>query len=448
MYRCAFLRVFRIFASLNFSERAAASAATKKMNNTLAAQLAVMLFCIIMSGYFSATETAFSTFNRAKIKTLAERGNKKASKVLKIAENYDKLISTVLIGNNIVNITLASLGTIVFVNLMGDVGATVSTAVITVVVLIFGEISPKSIAKDCPEKFAMFSSSLISVLIKVFTPLNFLFSQWKKLLAKMFKIQSDSKMSQEELLTLVEEVSQDGSIDSGEGDLLRNAIEFTELRAEDILTHRVDLVGVSVEATKEEIAALFTETKYSRLLVYKDNMDSIVGVIHQKDLYEGTGLTVKPLKEIIAPAIYIHQFEKINDILKTLQREKSHVAVVVDEYGGTLGIVTMEDILEELVGDIWDEHDEVEEEFRQLSENTYRVDCDVTMDDFCAFFDIRAEYESVSLSGWIMEQLERVPEKGDKLTIDNLDITVNEIGSHRAESVIVKVREKKTEDDE
>lgn len=420
----------------------------KKMNNTMAAQLAIMLFCIIMSAYFSATETAFSTFNRAKLKTLAERGNKKASKVLKIAENYDKLISTVLIGNNIVNITLASLGTLVFVNLIGDAGATVSTVVITVLVLIFGEISPKSIAKDCPEKFAMFAAPLIGFLVKVFTPLNFIFSQWKKLLAKMFRIQSDSKMSQEELLTIVEEASQDGGIDSGEGDLLRNAIEFTELRAEDILTHRVDLEGVSVEATKEEIAAAFTETKYSRLLVYKENMDSIVGVIHQKDLYSGTGLTKKPLKDIIAPAIYIHQFEKISDILKTLQREKSHVAVVVDEYGGTLGIVTMEDILEELVGDIWDEHDEVEEDFRQLSENTYRVDCNVTMDDFCAFFDIRAEYESVSLSGWIMEQLERVPEKGDKLQIENLDITVNEIGSHRAESVIVKVNGKKTDDDE
>lgn len=407
-----------------------------------------MLFCIIMSAYFSATETAFSTFNRAKLKTLAERGNKKASKVLKIAENYDKLISTVLIGNNIVNITLASLGTLVFVNLIGDAGATVSTVVITVLVLVFGEISPKSIAKDCPEKFAMFAAPLIGFLVKVFTPLNFIFSQWKKLLAKMFRIQSDSKMSQEELLTIVEEASQDGGIDSGEGDLLRNAIEFTELRAEDILTHRVDLEGVSVEATKEEIAAAFTETKYSRLLVYKENMDSIVGVIHQKDLYSGTGLTKKPLKDIIAPAIYIHQFEKISDILKTLQMEKSHVAVVVDEYGGTLGIVTMEDILEELVGDIWDEHDEVEEDFRQLSENTYRVDCNVTMDDFCAFFDIRAEYESVSLSGWIMEQLERVPEKGDRLQIENLDITVNEIGSHRAESVIVKVNEKKTEDDE
>lgn len=414
----------------------------------MAVQLAIMLFCIIMSAYFSATETAFSTFNRAKLKPLAERGNKKASKVLKLAENYDKLISTILIGNNIVNIALASLGTLVFVNLIGDAGATVSTVVVTVLVLIFGEISPKSIAKDCPEKFAMFAAPLIGFLVKVFTPLNFIFSQWKKLLARMFRIQSDSKMSQEELLTIVEEASQDGGIDSGEGDLLRNAIEFTELRAEDILTHRVDLEGVSVEATKEEIAAAFTETKYSRLLVYKENMDSIVGVIHQKDLYSGTGLTKKPLKDIIAPAIYIHQFEKISDILKTLQREKSHVAVVVDEYGGTLGIVTMEDILEELVGDIWDEHDEVEEDFRQLSENTYRVDCNVTMDDFCAFFDIHAEYESVSLSGWIMEQLEHVPEKGDRLQIENLDITVNEIGSHRAESVIVKVNGKKTDDDE
>lgn len=412
----------------------------------MAIQYAAMVFCLIMSAYFSATETAFSTFNRAKVKNLAEKGNKGAKRVLDISENYDKLISAVLIGNNIVNIALASLGTVVFVKMLGGAGATVSTVVITVLVLIFGEISPKSIAKDCPEKFAMFSAPIIGVIMKLFLPLTFIFSQWKKLLAKMLKIQSDNKMSQEELLTIVEEASIDGGIDSGEGDLLRNAIEFTELRAEDILTHRVDLAGVEADATKEEIARVFTETKYSRLPVYKENMDSIIGVIHQKDFYSGTGITKKAVKDIIAPAIYIHRFEKISDILKTLQKEKSHVAIVVDEYGGTLGMVTMEDILEELVGDIWDEHDEVEEAFKQIGENTYSVDCNVTMDDFCAFFDFNAESESVSLSGWIMENLGRVPEKNDKFKVNGLEITVTEIGSHRAEYVKVKVDPKQAEE--
>ena len=408
------------------------------MDNKTIADIAVMLFCIIMSAYFSATETAFSSFNKTRLKTMAENGNKRAELTLSLSEKYDKLISTVLIGNNIVNILLASLGTVVFVRLYGDIGATVSTAVITVVVLILGEISPKSIAKDTPEKFAMFSSPLMSVLMWLFTPLNFIFSQWKRLLSKVFRIKSDTKMSQAELLMLVDEVEQDGSIDNEEGDLLRNVIEFNDLRAEDILTHRVDIEGVQADSTKEEIAHVFAETKFSRLIVYDENIDNIVGVIHQKDFYGENGFTKKPLKEIIAPPIYIHSLEKISDILKELQKKKSHVAVVIDEYGGTLGIVTMEDILEELVGEIWDEHDEVVEVFKQTGEKTFEADCTVNFDDFCDKFDIHPESESVSLSGWIMEMLGRVPEKGDSFEYENLKITVTEIGSHRAEKVKIK----------
>ncbi len=399
-----------------------------------------MIVCIVLSGFFSATETAFSSLNKTKIKTLTENENKRAELVLALSENFDKLISTILIGNNIVNILLASLGTLFFVGLIGNGGATVSTVVITVAVLIFGEVSPKSLAKDSPERFAMFSAPIIRVLIVFFTPLNFLFGQWKKFISKLFKVKNESKMSQQELLMLVDEVQQDGSIDTTEGDLLKNAIEFNELRAEDILTHRVDLEGVSTEATKEEIAEKFTKTQFSRILVYEENMDNIVGVIHQKDFYSGTGVTKKSVKDITGPAIYVHQFEKLGDILKTLQEKKSHVAVVVDEFGGTLGIVTMEDILEELVGEIWDEHDEVEEDFKKLNDHTYKVNCTVTVDDFCGFFDVKTETESVSLSGYIMERLERVPEKGDKLTVENLELTVTEIGSHRAEFVTVKIK--------
>ena len=311
-----------------------------------------MTVCLILSGYFSATETAFSSANTTRLKTLAEKGNKRAALVCKLLERYDRLLSTILIGNNIVNIATASIGTVLFVRHYGDAGATISTVVVTVVVLIFGEISPKSIAKDCAEQWAMLSAPMLQVLIWIFTPLNAIFSFWKKLLAKVFRLSSDNKMSQEELLMLVDEVQQDGSIDKNEGELLKNAIDFSEQRAEDILIHRTDLAALPITATKEEVAALFTETKYSRLLIYQDSIDNILGTIHQKDFYVGCGVTDKPLRDIILPPVYALEMEPISLLLKKLQQAKTHVAVVVDEYGGTCGIVTMEDILEELVGEI------------------------------------------------------------------------------------------------
>ncbi|MBE5787057.1 MAG: HlyC/CorC family transporter [Clostridiales bacterium] len=404
-----------------------------------------MLFCIIMSAYFSATETAFSSLNKTRLKVLADGGNKRAALALRLSEDYDKLISTILIGNNIVNIALASIGTLLFVGLLGDIGATVSTASVTVLVLIFGEITPKSIAKDNPEKFAMFSSPLINLLIKVLTPVNFLFSKWKKMVSRLFKSDGDSKMSQEELLQLVDEVQQEGSIDKSEGELLRNAIEFRDLIAEDILTHRVDLEGVEVDATKEEIARAFTQSRYSRLLVYRESIDDIVGVIHQKDFYVNGGVTEKPLAEIMTPPVFIHQYEKIRDLLKFLQAHKSHIAIVIDEYGGTLGIVTMEDILEELVGEIWDEHDEVVESFKKLDEDSFLVDCLVNLDDFREFFDLDFESDSVSVGGWVMEQMERIPQKGESFRYEDLIVTVTEVEARRV-SYIKVVRVPKPEE--
>lgn len=408
-----------------------------------------MVICIILSGYFSATETAFSSLNKTRIKYMAEKGSKRAKRTLQLADNYDKLIATILIGNNIVNITTASIGTLLFVDLMGqELGATVSTVVVTIVVLIFGEITPKSIAKDYPERFAMFSAPMIGALLWLFTPLNFLFSLWKKLVALLFHSDEEDKMSQEELLLLLEEVEQEGAIDKSEGTLLRNAVEFGDLEVQSILTHRVDLEAVEVNATKEEIAAKFTETRFSRLLVYEETIDKIVGVLHLKDFYDGMGINPKPLREIMTPPLFIHQTEKVDDLLQLLKSSKSHIAVVIDEYGGTLGIVTMEDILEELVGEIWDEHDEVEEPFRQLSENTYLVDCTVTLDDFCDFFDVKSDSESVSLGGWIMDQMQRIPEKGDRFTYENLTITATEIDDHRIEWVTVEVAPKEENEEE
>ena len=371
-----------------------------------------MAACLILSAYFSATETAFSSANSTRLKTLAEKGSKKAKLACELLEHYDKLLSTILIGNNIVNILMASIGTVLFVRHYGDAGATISTVVVTVVVLVFGEISPKSVAKDCAERFAMFSAPILQVFLFVLTPLNFLFSLWKKLLAKVFHLNGESKMSQEELLMLVDEVQQDGSIDKNEGELLKNAIDFSEQQAQDILIHRVDLAALPITASKEEVAALFTETKYSRLLIYQDSIDHILGTVHQKDFYVGCGITEKPLPEIIVPPLFVLENEPISRLLKTLQKAKTHVAVVVDEYGGTCGIVTMEDILEELVGEIWDEHDEIEVFIRKTGANTFLVDAGMDFDEFAAYFQLKTDSEMTSLSCWVMEQFGSVPESG------------------------------------
>ena len=403
-----------------------------------------MAACILMSGYFSATETAFSSLNRTRLRAMAENGNRKAELALKLSENYDQLISTILIGNNIVNIAAASIGTILFTDLLGQefgtaAATTVSTVVVTIVVLIFGEITPKSLAKDNPEKFAVFSAPIIKSILWLFTPFNYLFSLWKKLVSKLFHSTGDNKMSQEELLLLLDEVQQEGTIDESDGRLLKNAMGFGDLEAQDILTHRVDLEGVSLDAGKEEVAQMFDHTHFSRLPVYEQSFDKIVGIIHQKDFYTGGGITPKPLKDIITPPLFTHQTEKIDDLLQKLRAAKSHIAVVVDEYGGTLGIVTMEDILEELVGEIWDEHDEVEEAVRKVDSSTYVIDGTMSLGDFCDQFHIRTDTESVSVGGWLMDVMDCIPQENQTFQYENLEITVSEVEDHRVGSIKVRV---------
>lgn len=398
--------------------------------------LIVMFCCIVMSGYFSATETAFLSMNKTKMRTMAEKGNRRAALALRLEEKYESLISTILIGNNIVNILLSSLATVLFIDLLGkDTGAAASTAVVTVVVLVFGEISPKSIAKDVPESFALFSAPIIRLFMVVLTPFNWIFGLWKKFLARVMGVEKDDTMSQEELLMLVDEVEEGGTIDTDEGELLRNVIEFTDLTAEDILTPRVNLEGIDKNMPPDEIAAQFAQSPYSRLLVYDDDLDHIVGVLHQKAFYKYLHEPQGELEGVLTPPLLIHKGEQIHDLLKVLQKNKSHMAVVVDDYGGTLGIVTMEDILEEIVGDIWDEHDEVVEDYQLLSEEEnmqiYRVDCSANFEDFCEFFELEAESDCVSVGGWIMEQLGKVPVTGDSFVCGALTVHVTEIEERR-----------------
>lgn len=404
--------------------------------------LMIIVFCIMMSAYFSATETAFSSLNRIRLKNMAEKGNRRAAMVMKMSENYDVLLSTILIGNNIVNIASASLATVLFVRFLGDeAGASISTIVTTVVVLIFGEVSPKSIAKESPEAFAMFSAPLLRVFTVVLTPFNFFFIQWKRLLSMVFKASEDKGITEEELLTIVEEARQDGGIDEQESSLIRSAIEFTELEAGDIFTPRIDVEAVSVDADQEEIARVFADTGYSRLPVYEGNIDHVVGIVYQKDFHNRVYRTGEPLGDIIKPAMFIARNKKIGALLKELQQNKMHIAVILDEFGGTVGIVTMEDILEELVGEIWDEHDEVLPEIRQISETEYLVEGSTSIDKLFDKLHKKQEFEFVTVSGWVMELAGRIPVQGEGLSYENLEITVERMEEKRVKQIRIIVRQ-------
>jgi len=411
----------------------------------------VMILLVVMSAYFSATETAFSSLNRIRMKNMAENGNKRAALTLRMAEQFDKLLSTILVGNNIVNIGLTSIATVLFIKLFEEpLGPTLATVVITIVVLIFGEITPKSLAKESPEKFAMFSAPIMRVLQWILTPVNFLFSLWKKLVGKLIRSDATPSITEEELLTIVEEAEQDGGINEDESELIRSAIEFNDLQAVDIFTPRVDIEAVAVDAAPETIAAKFNATGFSRLPVYDDTVDDIVGIIHLKDFYVKVYHRGEPLANIIKPAVFITRSMKIYDLLRLLQKEKAHMAVIADEYGGTVGIVTMEDILEELVGEIWDEHDEVVEEFEKLADDRYRIVCSANLEDMLELFDIKPDSDSdiTTVSGWVMENLGRIPAEGDEFDSEHLHVTVTKTDARRVVEIEVQVLEKPQEDED
>ena len=404
--------------------------------------LMIIVLCIIMSAYFSATETAFSSLNRIRIKNLAEKGNQRAALVMRLSERYDSLLSTILIGNNIVNIAPASLATVLFVKMLGeDTGPSVSTAVTTVVVLIFGEVSPKSIAKESPEKFAMFSAPILHAFMVVLTPFNFLFGLWKKLLSRLFRTQEDTSITEDELLTIVDEAELAGGIDEQEGTLIRSAIEFSELEARDVLTPRVDMTAVPLDASKEEIAAVFAETGFSRIPVYEEDIDHIIGILYLKDFHNYVYHTDRDVPSIIRPALYITEGKLIGQLLKELQKQKSHIAVVLDEFGGTVGIVTMEDILEQLVGEIWDEHDEVVEEIQQISDHEYMVLGSANVEKLLERLDIDEEMDVVTVSGWVIETLGHVPEQGESFDWKNLHVSVVEMDGRRVKKIQIVAEE-------
>jgi CBS domain containing-hemolysin-like protein len=391
---------------------------------------------LVFSGFFSASETAFSSVNKIKLKHLAQEGNRKASLVLEITDKYDRFLSTVLIGNNIVNILASSIATVFFVGHFGNSGVTIATAVATVLILTFGEISPKTLAKEMPERFAMFGVHPMRFLMFIFTPLNYLSAQWKKIIVKIFHIRSDNKVTGAELLTFVEEVRQTGGIDEGEERIIRSAIEFDAITANDIITPRVDLTAVSITDTVELIEKCFYETGCSRLPVYRDSIDTITGVIILKDFAYKVLKNNEPLESIIKPALYITKTTSVSRLLKNLQTRKTHLAVVLDEFGGTMGIVTLEDIVEELVGEIWDEHDEAMVNIIPLADG-YRINGNTPSKEFFELLGIAAINASTA-GGWVVEYLGEIPQEGHKFIFKNYSITILKTNRKRVIEFMVK----------
>lgn len=405
-----------------------------------------LVFLVACSAFFSASETAYTSLNLVRMKRMASEGDNRAAKVLKLAERYEKLLSSILIGNNIVNILASSLATVLFVNMLGNNGVSVSTLVTTVVILLFGEVTPKNIAKDHAETIALKFYPVLFLLVKLFTPFNWLLSCWQKLIGKVVKPAQDRGYTEEELITIVEEAENEGGIDAHESELIRSAIEFTDVDVEEILTPRVDIQAVDIDATDDEVAREFQDGGYSRLPVYQETVDNIVGIIHEKDFYAHRGS--KSVRELMSIPTFVMQTTKVSDLLKMLQKTKSHMAVVVDEYDGVLGIVTMEDILEELVGEIWDEHDEVIEDYRELPDGSYMVHGGANLDDMLELFDIKTEYDPVTVNGWVQEELGRFPKAGDIFECDGLRVTVEKAEKRRATEIRVERISSEDEDSE
>lgn len=409
--------------------------------------LCAMIILVLFSAFFSGAETAFSSLNRVKLKSMMRDGksNRKIERALALSENYDTVLSTVLIGNNIVNIACTSLATLFFTGILGDnsdLGATVSTIVMTIVVLIFGEVTPKTFAKERAEKVAIVISPVVKFLAVVFTPLNFFFKGWKLLMNKVFKTGGVNTVTEEELKTYVDEAHTGGEIDENESELIRSSIEFDDIDVGDILVPRVDVEAVDKYAPLGEIERVFNSTNFSRLPVYINDIDNIVGVIHHRDFESARKRNLKSLRTILKPVPAVSPDTKISKLLRIFQKNKTHLAVVIDEFGGTEGIVTLEDILEELVGEIWDEHDEVQNDIEQISETEYIVQGSMSVDDFYEYFKInKVEKEISTVNGWIMKNTDKIPQKDDMVVCDGLTALVLSVDGKRADEIKITVEE-------
>lgn len=416
----------------------------------------IIIILIACSAFFSASETALTSANRIRLKSKAENGSKGARMALKLLDKYDKVITTILIGNNIVNIAASSLATVFFTAIAGaDNGPLLATVVLTIVVLIFGEVMPKSIAKDHSEGLTIGTSGIITFLTFIFTPLSLLFTGLKRLVSLIFgKGGKEVTVTEQELLAIIDEIEDEGVLEEQERDLVKSALVFDETMVDEIITHRVDITAVDVNEDCEKVKDIFISEEYSRLPVYEGSVDKIIGFISQKDFFkryltrkEGEALIIR---DVLQEILYVPHLMKISDIMKLMQKDKLHMAVVLDQYGGTLGIVTLEDILEQLVGDIWDENDEIVAPVTFVTDTVFHVNGDVSLNDFRRYWQNRTGHSphidsnAKTVGGWILELFGKIPETEECVKTKDFDIEVLEVCDRR----IVKIRFEVLEEDE
>lgn len=405
-----------------------------------------LIILVVFSGFFSATETAFSCSSKIKLKTLFTNGNKRAGKVLNFIENkFDSSISTILIGNNIVNLSASAISTLFFAKIIFNAkidSTVVSTAVITIIILVFGEILPKFIAKTYPEKIAMTFYPVFSVIYYILKPLSFVFSGWNWLCSKILKLKNEEIITEDEIMTFVEEAEEDGTLKKDETELIRSVIEFDDLEVEDILTPRVNISAVDIDSDLEEIKKIFETSGFSRLPVYKESIDSIIGIVHEKDFYNYYISRTGKFADIVQEAYFTTQHTKISKLLKNLQNKHIQMAIVLDEYGGTLGLATIEDILEELVGEIYDEHDEEIAYHKVLKDGSIIFDGNTPLESCFEILKIDTEkcnnFEASTLGGFIIEYLGEIPAVGKEFTFENYKIKILKSTVKKVLQVLIK----------
>ena len=406
----------------------------------------LLLFLLVAaSAFFSGSETAISSFNRIRMRNRAESGDRRAALALKIAEDYDKTISTILIGNNIVNMASASIATIMAVALLGErLGPSVSTIAMTLLVLIFGEILPKSFAKDHAETIAIQVAGIISFLRGLFSPLVWFFVQLKKLFFGRKATETQPSVTEDELKTIIDTVEEEGVLDSQETEIMQSVIEFDDITVQEILVPRVDIVAVDVNDSVDTIVTAVLNSNYTRIPVYENDIDHIIGMLHSRDLL--AALAKKQpidIRCMCREMPFVYRTKHINDLLEEFRRKKQHMAIVTDDYGGTLGLVTLEDVLEELVGEIFDELDDVEElPIQKINGDLYRVAGEVNIDDLfdaldLHFKDFESDYSSVA--GWALECLEHIPEEGETFDFESLHVTVEKVEDKRIVSLLIQI---------
>ncbi|MCL2389159.1 MAG: hemolysin family protein [Elusimicrobia bacterium] len=410
----------------------------------------IMAALILAMSFASVVEMSFASLNRARVKSMAENGDKRAALVLKLHGRFDEIITTMLVCGYGLYFLAATMSTFWFMQFMGETGAVASGIVMTVLAVVLTDDFPKSMAKQAPEKFALHIAPYVWVMITVLKPVNLLLVKAKKFLNAKFlpkeKVTEEVGFRGEELLYVVEEAQEEGLITEADSLRISNAIEFNDLLVEDILTPRANILGVPKSASIEEVSDIFVKSGYSRLPVYEENIDNIVGVVYIKNFLKCTASkAASSLENVIAPVIYTALITQAAELFKLLQKKKMHMAIVVDEFGGTQGLVTMDDILKQIVGDIWDESDEYIEKFTNLGNNQHKVICTADIYEMFKYFGIEGEADSLTVGGWITDTLGGLAKKGDNFEYKNIKITVTKASPKRAEECIVEVKSSSTD---